>query len=103
MTYATTTCTFGNPLYAHKMGNDPVTFEYPDEHDENFQFATSTCVTVTDTGEATTTGQSFTGGFSYGEVVIGFFMLLLMLGHFFSGVVNKTIGQKAKTVFKQKI
>lgn len=71
---ATTTCTNSEPLISSKSG-EVTTFIYPNLTNANFQYKTKTCVTEY-TG-ATTTG--LVDGFTYGEIVISFFIFCLLL------------------------
>lgn len=110
MINATTTCTFGNPLIIEKTGAD-VYLTFPTATNQNFQFGTSTCVTVKDpetvivtlaTSTATNTPQ-YINGFSYGEIITGFFLLILVTMHFFGGITNRLHGTKQKLGYKIKL
>lgn len=43
--------------------------------------------------------EIFVGGISYGDILIGFFVLLLITGSFFGGLLNRIWGVKHKKTF----
>jgi len=45
----------------------------------------------------------YINGFSYGEIMIGLFLLAIATGAFFGGILNRVVGVKQKAVHKQKI
>jgi len=42
----------------------------------------------------------YINGFSYGEVITGFFLLILVTGMFFGGILNRVIGVKQKALHR---
>ena len=77
-------CSYSNPRWIQKSG-EIRTLEPLDTAgtNANFQFASSTCSTIgTSTNEiiVATTSQSFYNGFSAGEILVIFFLFLIMLG-----------------------
>lgn len=93
---STSTCSYGAPLVVNKSGS-VTTLVYPDATNQNYQFSTSTCVTISPTQTITLTGgATVENGFTYGEIIIAFFLLLLVCMTFFGGVMNRVIGVKEK-------
>jgi len=93
---STTTCSYGNPLITKVTGGN-FSLILPEANNQNFQWGTSTCVTVSPTQTVTLLGGgTVEGGFTYGEIVIAFFLLLLVCMTFFGGVLNRVIGVKQK-------
>jgi len=93
-------------LFVTKTGSGQinVAFTYmPDweviEHEEieegQYNFFTSTATT----SSATNTAQ-YINGFSYGEILIAFFLLIVVTNAFFGGILNRLIGVKQKTGYK---
>ncbi len=78
MTNATTTCSYSNPLVLTKGILNPAT-----SHDSGaFQFGSSTCITLY--GQSTSTDPSYYNGFTYGEIVISVFLVLILLTMLYS-------------------
>jgi hypothetical protein len=91
MTNATTTCSYSNPLMLDKGA-----LKIPAGNDSGaFQFGSSTCVTLY--GESTSTDPSYYNGFTYGEIVISVFLVLILLtalyGFFWFSVKGAKIRQ----------
>lgn len=55
--------------------------------------------TVASTTVATNT-PAYINGFSYGEILVAFFLLILVTNAFFGGILNRLIGVKQKTGYK---
>ena len=108
MTYSTTTCTYGLPLETDKTGM--ITTLVPMNGDNrNYDFGTSTCVTVQDdilitiaSSTATNTAQ-YINGFSYGETIISLFLMVLVFNSFFGGILNRLLGTKQKLGYRIKL
>ncbi len=78
MTNATTTCSYANPLVLTKGTLNPAT-----GNDSGvFQFGSSTCLTLY--GQSTSTDPSYYNGFTYGEIVISVFLVLILLTTLYS-------------------
>ncbi len=73
MRNTTTTCSYSNPLVLTKGTLNPAT-----EKDSGaFQFGSSTCLTLY--GQSTSTDPSYYNGFTYGEIVISVFLVIILL------------------------
>jgi len=72
---ATTTCTFSQPVVVNKSG-DVITFVYPSATNQNFQYTAENCITNYDIASSTILDSN---GFTYGEIVISFFIFCLLL------------------------
>ena len=73
MRNATTTCSYANPLVLTKGTLNPAI-----EKDSGaFQFGSSTCATVY--GQSTSTDPSYYNGFTYGEIIISTFLLIITI------------------------
>lgn len=70
--YATTTCTYGNPLIDSVTGG-VVTLVKPTATNQAFQFATSTCVEVRDTPTQVVSGSVSVNNFPATQAVTGTF------------------------------
>jgi len=81
---ATTTCAYGNPLETGAGG----VLQAPTMANARFAFASSTCVTETDVHTL--------AGFTYGEMITGFFLFVLITMAFFGGILNRFLGVKLK-------
>jgi hypothetical protein len=73
MTNATTTCSYSNPLVLTGGELNPAT----STDSGFFQFGSSTCLTLY--GQSTSTDSSYYNGFTYGEIVISVFLLILTI------------------------
>ena len=60
----------------------------PTQQNANFQFASSTCVTISDVGTI--------NGFFYADVLIAFFLMVLVLQRFFGGIINHVAGVRLR-------
>ena len=78
MTNATTICSYANPLVLTKGTLNPAT----DKDSGVFQFGSSTCLTLY--GQSTSTDPSYYNGFTYGEIVISVFLLLITVAVLYS-------------------
>jgi hypothetical protein len=67
---------------------------------EDYIVTCSNCLTTVSVG--TTTGTSTVvyayNGMTYGDIVISFFLFLLVTGMFFGGILNRLIGVKMKKI-----
>lgn len=81
---STTTCQFSVPLRY-----DGTT---PEQYVSSFQYAQSVC--VTEYSASSTILTSF--GFTYGEIVISFFLFLVIIGYIFLNIpkLKRTITEK---------
>jgi len=95
MLYATTTCNFTSPKQI-QSGNVVNVIG----SNSNFQFASSTCVTIYEESATSSASSSpsvtIVNGFTYGEIWIGTLLLLLLLGQFFGGIITHTVGLKRR-------
>jgi hypothetical protein len=78
MMNATTTCSYSNPMVLTSGVLNPATTT----DSGSFQFASSTCVTLY--GQSTSTDPSYYNGFTYGEIVISVFLLILTIAVIYS-------------------
>jgi hypothetical protein len=78
MTNSTTTCSYANPLVLTKGILNPAT----SKDSGAFQFGSSTCLTLY--GESTSTDPSYYNGFTYGEIVISAFLVIILLTTLYS-------------------
>lgn len=77
---STTTCSHFNPIEVTK--ND-------------FEFASTTCIQrITQT----TATSNTIGGFTYGEIMISFFLFLIVLGCLVGFIINRFLGIKIKRI-----
>jgi hypothetical protein len=60
----------------------------------------SSTVATTGTTTGTTTVPLYVNGFSYGDVMIGFFLLILVANQFFAGILDRLLGRKQKPNYK---
>jgi hypothetical protein len=73
MTNATKTCTYTNPAILDKGA-----IKTPNANDSGaFQFGSSTCFTIY--GQSTSTDPSYYNGFTYGEIIISTFLLMIAI------------------------
>jgi hypothetical protein len=78
--YSTTICSYSNPLEVIKNG-EIIILEYPVATNVNYQWGSSTCVaTISEINTASTT-------MTYGDILISFFLFLLILGSVFSFII----------------
>ncbi len=75
---STTTCSYSNPLVLTKGVLNPAT----DKDSGAFQFGSSTCLTLY--GQSTSTDPSYYNGFTYGEIVISVFLVIILLTTLYS-------------------
>jgi hypothetical protein len=73
MTNATTTCSYSNPLVLSGGNLNPAS----SSDSGAFQFGSSTCQTLY--GQSTSTDPSYYNGFTYGEIIISVFLLILAI------------------------
>jgi hypothetical protein len=73
MTNATTSCSYFNPMVLTGGVLNPAS----SSDSGAFQFGSSTCLTLY--GQSTSTDASYYNGFTYGEVVISVFLLILTI------------------------
>jgi hypothetical protein len=79
MTNSTTTCSYSKPLVVgHGVLRDPVS----GDDKVPFQFGSSTCVTLY--GASTSTDPSYYNGFSYGEIIVSSFLLIILIAALYS-------------------
>ena len=78
MRNATTTCSYSNPLVLTKGVLNPASAK----DSGAFQFGSSTCLTLY--GQNTSTDPSYYNGFTYGEIVISVFLVLILLTTLYS-------------------
>jgi len=84
--YGFTTCDFSVPtaIKGHKATTKLA--DFPDW--TPFQFASSTCYTNLNNPTTTPATASTTMGFTYGEILISFFLFILILGSVFGFIIN---------------
>jgi hypothetical protein len=82
---ATTTCNFSNPVLFDGS--------VPSSTSDIFNFASSSCVEET----ASSTDQLFSGGFSYGEIVISVFLLISCVALLYAFLYFSILGIKIKS------
>lgn len=73
MTNATTTCNYSNPMVLTGGNLNPAS----SSDSGAFQFGSSTCLTLY--GQSTSTDPSYYNGFTYGEIVISVFLVIILL------------------------
>ena len=78
MMNATTTCSYSNPMVLTGGILNPAT----STDSGAFQFGSSTCLTLY--GQSTSTDSSYYNGFTYGEIVISVFLLILVVAVLYS-------------------
>lgn len=71
MTDATTTCSYSNPMVL----NGGLLNSATSTDSGAFEFGSSTCMTLY--GQSTSTDPSYYNGFTYGEIVISIFLLIM--------------------------
>jgi hypothetical protein len=91
MNNATTTCNFTNARWIQKSGEirtlEPLETA---NTNVNFQFSSSTCYSqISEIKTASTT-------LTYGEILISFFLFIIMLGSVFGFIINKFLTDKQK-------
>jgi hypothetical protein len=79
MTNSTTTCSYANPLV---IGHGVLRVATSGDDKVPFEFGSSTCATAY--GVSTSTDPSYYNGFTYGEIVISVFLLILTIGVIYS-------------------
>ena len=87
--FSTTTCSLSNPLWILKTGEirtlEPLETAGTNA---NFQFGSSTCVaTISEINTASTT-------MTYGDILIGFFLFLMILGAVFGFIISKFLDSR---------
>jgi len=87
------TLTTANPAWVGILG-------MPDDRTDGnlpvFLVSTSTQQTSTSTVSGTSTVQYSVNGISYGDIIIAFFLFLMLAGQFFGGIMNRVFGVKPK-------
>ena len=78
MDNSTTTCTYANPVVLDGGNLRPAS----DTDSGFFQFGSSTCATIY--GQSTSTDPSYYNGFTYGEIVISVFLLIILVATLYS-------------------
>jgi hypothetical protein len=78
MENSTTTCSYANPMVLTSGSLNPATTT----DSGAFQFASSTCITLY--GESTSTDPSYYNGFTYGEIIISSFLLIILVAVLYS-------------------
>lgn len=76
---STTTCNYTTPQ--DRTGDPPSASQV-------WNYASSSCVTNNDLRTL--------NGFSYGDILIAFFLFVLVAGQFFGGIMNRIVGVKQK-------
>jgi len=87
---STTTCNFLTPLQVQSPDGS---LAMPSVQNANYAFGSSSCVTISDSGTI--------NGFLYGDVLIAFFLMVLVLQRFFGGIINQVAGVRLRD-FKKK-
>ena len=85
-------------LHGDFFRNSIVTFTYV-PYDLS-KISTATPVFLTQATSTATNTPAYINGFSYGEIVTGFFLFILVTNAFFGGIINRLIGVKQKTGYK---
>lgn len=67
------------------------------------KISTSTPVTLIQATSTASTTPQYINGFSYGEIIVSFLLLILVLNGFFGGILNNIMGKKVKHSYKVRL
>lgn len=85
---STTTCSYSVPLKTGVGGM----LEGTDAANNNFQFASTTCITETPDPITATNTAKYLNGFTYGELTVSLFLFFILTMIFFGGIINHVAG-----------